>query len=251
MIKHFNAEVNLCHHCNNRCASCNHLSPFAEPYYMSPAVLYRDLAIVSKLVHVELFNLQGGEPLLHPNILQCMDILADSGISDDPGILTNGRLLPQMEDAFWQKAHDRKLRITVTVYPNLPEGTIEAAQAKADQFGVNFRPANFPLPHFAKMLNPSDGWIWKDCPWKECWTIHEGYFFVCPIAPFMAPQFLDLPMETDGLKLTSATTEADILDFYHRKTPLESCKMCTGGRMGGTPWHQSGNLEEWIKDSTA
>lgn len=250
MLKHYNMEANIVHHCNNKCASCNHLSPFAPTYFMPPETLRRDLAIASKLIHIELFNLQGGEPLLHPNLLECMDALADSGIADDPGILTNGKLLPHLPDEFWKKAHDRKLRITMTIYPNLPPGTIDVARAKASKFGVNYREAPYPLPHFLKMLHPNNGESHAGCPWRECWTIHEGYFFKCPIAPFMAPQFCGLPMETDGLKLTEQTTEQDILDYYHSNTPLKSCKMCAGTHYGGVPWKQCSSLEEWIKEST-
>lgn len=248
MIAHFNGEANIVHQCNNRCAACNHLSPFAPPYFMSPEVLERDLKWCAKLMHFDIFRLQGGEPLLHPWLLELMDILCRSAIATTPGVLTNGKLLPQMDDAFWRKCHDLEMELCCTIYPNLPEESLRIATAKAAQFKVNFRPA--PASPFLKMLHPNDGGSFAGCPWKQCWCVHEGWFFACPIAPFLAPQIMNLPMETDGLKLSDATTEADIMAYVERKEPFQSCRMCAGTHGGGLPWHQVRNMEEWIKDST-
>lgn len=250
MIAHYNGEANIVHQCNNRCASCNHLSPFAPPYFMSPQVLERDLKWISRLMHFDIFCLQGGEPLLHPQLLDLMDILFRSKIATTPGVLTNGKMLPQMPDAFWQKCHDQGMELRCSVYPNLPEESLRIANEKAARFKVNFRPTPLPQGVFLKMLHPNTGESFNGCPWKECWCIHEGWFFACPIAPFMAPQMMNLPMETDGLKLSDATTEADILEYTQRKEPFQSCKMCSGTHGGGIVWHQVNSLEEWIKDST-
>ena len=61
MIKLEKLEVNVCHHCNNRCVSCNHLSSFAPPYYMAVDTLHRDLGALRVLgVRVGFLCLQGG-----------------------------------------------------------------------------------------------------------------------------------------------------------------------------------------------
>ena len=185
MITHDNMESNIVHHCNNRCASCNHLSTFAPQYFMEPASLERDLKLLSKLMQIGYFCLQGGEPLLHPQLLLLMDIVAASGITKKPGILSNGKLFPAMSDEFWIKCAEKKFELRCTIYPNLPVETIELAKSKAAQFGVDYRP--WPLNAFYFMLKDyPNGESYVGCPWRECWAVHDGYFFACPIAPFMA-----------------------------------------------------------------
>lgn len=249
MISHYNMEANVCHHCNSRCACCNHLSPFAPPYFMEPASLERDLGILGRLMHIDLFALQGGEPLLHPQIIDLMRILAASKFATAPGILSNGKLLDRMPDDFWRTAAALNIDVRVTVYPNLPPETVAVAKAKAAQLGAKLWLS--PLGSFVKMLkdNPN-GESFAGCPWKTCWAVHDGYFFACPIAIFLAPQHLGLPWQTDGLPISDATTESDINAYLARKEPFKSCVKCTGAQAEWVPWHQVNTLEEWIKDST-
>lgn len=249
MIRHRNFEANIVHGCNNRCASCNHLSPFAPLYFMEPEVLRRDLAWLKPILHLDLFCLQGGEPLLHPRLLELMDIAGEAHMADTIGILSNGKLLTQMEDAFWQKCAQYNYEVRVTVYPNLPQETIDCANRKASQFGVYFW-SSVPKTKFFKMLRASDGSLFQSCPWKQCWTVHEGFFYVCPISTFLDPQILSIAPEQDGLRLHDGITEDELLSYVNRTQPLRACCMCAGSQSDEIDWHQSDTLANWIKDST-
>ena len=63
-------EIHLCDHCNLNCKGCGHFSPLAQKRFLDPAVFERDCRQLSKLSNrkIELIDLMGGEPLLHPHI---------------------------------------------------------------------------------------------------------------------------------------------------------------------------------------
>lgn len=243
-------EVNITRHCNNHCVCCNHGSPWADPYFMDPETLRRDLAVLSPLLHVGFFCLQGGEPLLHPRLIELMDVAMNSGIADKYGILSNGRLLPQMPEAFFQKAGQMKLELRVSAYPNLDRATLAEPTRKAIQYGFEIRPGG--IEAFQKLFReqPDGGvTIWRICPWKNCYTVHEGWFFHCPLAAFFPEQFFGLPRNTDGLPL-AGLTEATLAEFLARTIPLKTCAHCNGASGTWIGWHQVYNRDQWIKEST-
>ena len=52
------------------------------------------------------------------------------------------------------------------------------------------------------------------CPWNRCTTIHEGYFYLCPLSTFWPEQFMrrsekwkDISPTVDGLAIEGMTDE--------------------------------------------
>lgn len=248
MIKTKVLEANLVRHCNNSCACCNHASAFVKAYTMPKEVLKRDLAMLEPVLHTSFFCLQGGEPLLHPDLLVMMDIAFESGIADVYGILTNGKRFPQMPEAFWQKCKDQNIELRCSVYGNLPQKTQDYAKQKAVQYNLNYRPV--PTRAFFKIFGDYlNGESFYGCPWAACHTVHEGHFYICPLSAFWPEQFMQLPANIDGYPL-QGTTEEGLNAFIHRKTPLNSCRKCTGGEAPAVEWHESKNEAEWLNEST-
>ena len=65
-------DIQVCDHCNLRCAGCLHFAPLAEERFLDLGEYERDL---ESLADIEGINgyfgtiaLMGGEPLLHPRI---------------------------------------------------------------------------------------------------------------------------------------------------------------------------------------
>ena len=248
MIRTAVLEANLTRHCINRCVTCNHASAFAKPNFMDPVILDSDLHYLSQKLHTSFFCLQGGEPLLHPELLQMMDIAFQSGIADNYGILTNGRLFKVMPEEFWQKCRDQKIELRCSVYGNLSKDVQDHAQQKAGQYQINYRPG--PIYGFHKVLGDyPNGESFYGCAWTKCHTVHEGHFYICPLSAFWPEEFMDLPSTIDGFPIVD-TSEEELNQFINRKTPLVSCKKCTGGRAPAVEWHECSSREQWIKEST-
>lgn len=250
MIHLSKCEVNITRHCNNHCATCNHGSPFAEPYYMEPATLERDFEHLRKVARFGLMCLQGGEPLLHPRLLDFLDVLQRSGIADRYGILTNGRLLWRMPEEFYAKCGEMNLRLQVSLYPNLAASELDDPMAKAKAYGFEFILSG--IGQFTKLFKdqPDGGReVWSKCPWRICYTVHEGYFFPCPLVAFFPQQFFGKPWPMDGIQI-NGLTEEKLKSFIDRPTPPFACSKCAGASGEWISWHQTYDYETWLEEST-
>lgn len=111
------AEIHLCDRCNLNCAYCSHFSPVAKPYMISMETLEAEC---QRLKHLNLHEIKllGGEPLMHPRLVEAIrlvhSILPDTKIA----IATNGLLLGRMKSQFWQTCRECNVTIDITPYPN-------------------------------------------------------------------------------------------------------------------------------------
>src|SRR5690348_4435511 len=92
-------EFNLTEHCNLSCYGCDHASPLLPTRLADLESFQRDLAALSEVFHSREIRLVGGEPLLHPRIVEFMRAARDSGVADSVVIYTNGVLLHRMPTA--------------------------------------------------------------------------------------------------------------------------------------------------------
>ncbi len=247
----FGCEINAVRHCTNACVACNHASTrYTEKYFMEPSVLKRDLDVMKHHLRTKLLFVQGGEPLLHPQITELLSICYDSGIAKQCGVLTNGKLLPKMKTEFWEMLASRKMELRMSCYPDLAPDIVPWIHAVAKQFGFFVRPQQIDAfkPVFRSV---PDGSTYYGCPWARCLTIHEGYFYLCPLSTFWPSQFMsrvekwkDISPTIDGLPIEGLTDES-LGTFLKREHPLESCKICSGATGDSIPWHQNNSPEEW------
>ncbi len=239
-------EVNLTRHCNNRCAHCNHASAFEHKYEMDLGVLERDLAMLSPIMRVRMLMAQGGEPLLHPKVVPALRLLHASGVGKQCGLLTNGRLLPKMGDEFWEMFGTLNMQLNISVYPNLDPEIVPMALEKGQRYQFTVFPQT--IDGFNVVFKKNNGDSYHGCWWNRCLTMHEGYFYLCPLTAFFPKQFMNLPEHIDGLAL-AGLTESDLNTFLSRAEPLESCKICAGTRGERVPWHENKSRAEWLEEA--
>jgi len=251
----FGCEINAVRHCTNACVACNHASTkYTEPYFMEPEVLKRDLDVMKNHLRTKLLFCQGGEPLLHPKIVELMGLCYDAGIAKQCGVLTNGKLLKRMKDDFWEMLTTRKMELRMSCYPDLDPSIVPFALEMGQKWGFFVRPQDIGAfkPVFKSV---PDGRTYFGCPWNRCLTIHEGFFYLCPLSTFWPEQFMrrsekwkDISATVDGLAIEGMTDER--LDaFLKRRHPLESCKICSGATGDAILWHQNHSKEEWEKEA--
>lgn len=244
----FGLEINATRSCTNACVACNHSSTlFTAKYFMEPAVLARDLDVMKNHLRVKLMMIQGGEPLLHPKVVELMEIMAQSKIGSWCGVLTNGKLLPRMKEDFWLKLGEYKMELRMSCYPDLDPEIVPFATAQSEKYGFSIRPQtiNAFMPLFRKV---PDGSTYYGCPWNRCLTCHEGWFYLCPLTAFFPKQYMNLPEHIDGIPIPGMTDDR-LSKFLSRDKPLETCKICAGATGPAIPWHQNKNKEEWEKEA--
>jgi cyclic pyranopterin phosphate synthase len=251
----YGMEINAVRHCTFACSNCNHASTrYTEKYFMDPAVLKRDLDVMKKHIRTKLLFVQGGEPLLHPKVVELLRLCLESGIAKQCGVLSNGTLLKKMGDDFWKLLHAGHCELRLSCYPDLNPDIVPWIEAKAREWNFFVRPQQIDgfKPVFRSV---PDGSTYYGCPWRRCLTIHEGFFYLCPLSTFWPQQFMsrverwkDISPTVDGLAIEGMTDEK-LQAFLNRQHPLESCKICSGATGPSIPWHQNASQEEWEKEA--
>lgn len=240
-------DVNCVSHCPMHCVSCSHFSPFVKPWFMPLESMIRDLNAVKPFLHFGFVAILGGEPLVHPQLLDFMREARNADVSDDVMVITNGRLLPRMSEAFWETL----MALRISIYPGLDPDITKMAEERSRQHGFRLELMEFNEFFIQLKSAPDDGIkSFSECFWKsQCFTVHEGKAYLCPQSAFMHRVVPDLVPGADGLPLADLTEEK-LTAFLDRTEPLTSCAHCTGGHDATVPWHESRTKAEWIEAAT-
>src|SRR5579864_7318605 len=127
-------ESHVVDHCNLRCWGCCSLSPYLPKWCIDPADLERDLRLAKRALAPKFFKLVGGEPLLHPDLDECLAVSRQVGIAPIVSVTTTGFLLPRSSERFWQLVQ----ALTISLYPQpvLPAETIAYIKSRAAENSI-------------------------------------------------------------------------------------------------------------------
>lgn len=231
-------ELNVVHHCNLSCRSCSHLSDRMNKYFVDPDQVLRDFSILAKYCHPQHVRLCGGEPLLHPRLLDVIDAVRKSGISECIRVVTNGTLLQRMPDIFWRKVDQIHIslypagRITPQKIRNFRRLAQKHKTVLVVRYVKRFRESFSDLGTTESDLVKR---IYSTCQIAHTWrcqAIFDGYFYRCSPSIMISRLFQEqtkISDETDGLKLERTETFTDsLIKFLLRKEPLKACRYCLG-----------------------
>lgn len=246
MIIRPHGETNITTACQNSCASCNHFIPMQDPSFIKPEILEMDLNALSGFLHFSRYNLVGGEPTLHPKIIDLLQIVKDSGITDTMEITSNGQSVRRLPESFWGMIDE----FIVTPY-KLTNEDIGYIDRKCKEHGtaIQWHPVIFTAAAYKRRSNKPEA----DYRYKTCWynvnrhVIDNGYFYRCCTAPFIPSVLMGLSKEHDGIAIEGLTEER--LDEYllQDETP-ESCFVCASNCGPVIDWHET-DREHWIDES--
>jgi organic radical activating enzyme len=242
-------EVHIVDHCNLRCWGCCSLSPLLPPREIVPEDLERDLTLARRALWPATFKLVGGEPLLHPRLLDCLRIARSSAIAERVSVTTNGHLLDRLADEFWQLIDG----LTISLYPRPPlsQRTIARTETLAARFGVQLnwkRQDQFvDMTRDAPETDPQvNRQVWDTC-WlkRRCHHLADGRFYACTRPAHFQTFFRGRQDFTgDGVQLHDGPGLAEeIRDYLLRDEPLAACAHCRGGNAALEPHRQLTLLE--------
>jgi hypothetical protein len=228
-------EAHIVDHCNLTCAECCSLSPLLPAWLADPDSISNDLRKAAKVLSPAVFKLVGGEPLLHPALVDIIQRVRAANISPVISITTNGLKLDEVPDDFWRSIDT----LTISRYPKpgLAPGLIEHIEAQAERFHVRL---NWKVQDsFTTMTRTQHGTdadearrIYHDCWIRErCHMIRDGMFYTCTRpAHFHTLYNGKRDFRSDGLPLRDHAGMLDELQTYlQRETPLQACFECHGG----------------------
>jgi cyclic pyranopterin phosphate synthase len=252
----YSCEIDVVDHCNLSCFDCNHASPAVKKRYVSPDQVFHDFHLLAKVYKPQVVKVLGGEPLLHPRLLDVIAAIRQSGICPVIYVITNGLLLPRMTDAFWQAIDI----LEISCYPDaaLSDEQLRACQAKAKQHGVKllvyyyekFRPT-FVMGGYEQTSLVRQ--VYRHCHLAHLWgchVIHEGYFYKCPQSIYI-PQLRGAAadkQQVDGIQLKDTPGFiGELFDYLSSQEPLQSCSHCLGNYGKERP-HTQTRSKNWLRE---
>lgn len=117
--KNFGLEYHLVDSCNLKCAGCSHYSSLLNKLtYKSIDQIKNDLQLLKDKIgdNLKWLRLLGGEPLLHPNINECLLTIRNMFLNTNLILVTNGLLLNKMPQSFYNICKELNLEIRITDY---------------------------------------------------------------------------------------------------------------------------------------
>lgn len=239
-------EISLVDHCNLSCQMCDHYSQLSDKWFVDINQFESDMVRMGEICNHKLaaISLLGGEPTLHPDIINCLRITRKQFPDTELIVLTNGTLLLKLEDSpngnFWQTCKELNVHITVTVYPvKLDYAAIEE---KAKEYGVVLAmSSDIHAENLTKVVKISDKhtmdltgsvekYVCVNCLYfnKFC-VLKDGRIYICPISAHSDifnkkfNQHLQI-REQDYLDIYKINSWKDIAEFSCQYVPF--CSYC-------------------------
>ena len=112
-----NLIIPIIGYCNLNCKYCTSFSPLVTKEKTSPKEIERDLLRMKDQGFLPReISFEGGEPLLHPQILEFIETARDTFPSAAVVILTNGTLLKNFEESFFKKLSSLNCKVIIDSY---------------------------------------------------------------------------------------------------------------------------------------
>lgn len=219
-------EYHLVDSCNLNCASCSHYSSLVERNtYTKLDKLTNDLSLLKNKVgdNLHMLRLLGGEPLLHPQICECLKVVRNLFPNAKILLVTNGLMLPKMAKEFYNVCRDNNIEIAITDYLlidfastiyNLKRDGIKAISYK------NSKKWKY------KQLRLTEGEIdcFEKCKLKNmCNNYKDGKIYLCPHIAYI--DFFNKAFKKDiRLDESDYISLGDVNDYDDLMNKLENAK---------------------------
>ena len=257
-------DVQVCDHCNLRCAGCLHFAPLAEERFLDLDEYAHDLERLAAVEGIDGYFgsvvLMGGEPLLHPDIAEVVRTTRAHLPNERIDLCTNGLLLKRMDDDFWDALAECGVGIAISPYPiKLDyEGLGELARSKGVRasFAIDITGTAEGKQAFIRLALDPEGECdpvqsFASCPFGGCFLqLARGAIWPCQVSALhgaFARRFgygmRDEP--GDSLALDVIDSAGDIEGFRRRPHPM--CRYCDNDGLTVAPWGRSElSAEEWL-----
>ena len=251
-------NVDIVNHCNLNCVGCGHFSPLAKEYYLPLDSFKRDCEQLSKLTGgvIERMEIMGGEPLLHPQLIEFMAI-ARANFRGEINICTNGILVDKQPATFFEACSRYGVSIAITLYPisldwNKIESLVEKYKVGLIKVGTKHHERRLWYKNHRDLSgkqNIQDNF--SICRWgNNCIFLENGRLATC-VMPFKTKYYNDyyhkntfIVPDSDSIDIYNAANIDEILDFLSK--PITCCRYCMPNDDELIDWKVSKKeIEEW------
>ena len=252
LLPHVESNVTLA--CQLACVGCNHYTPLRKSAERAdPEQIGRDLVALGKVARTAIWAALGGEPLLHPALVEILNTVRATGTADLIEVWTNGLLLRKQGPRFWESFD----KLVVSVYPDkLTDDDLRWIFRTAKEHGrqVEFKDARgagyFRTLLYERLATEAEARaIYRGCWYRTyCHVVDWGVFYRCCTSPFVAPLILGLPKGTDGIPLDGLTEER-LAAYLHQEQVPAACYRCAGHAGPPIQWKEAASRATWLAES--
>jgi MoaA/NifB/PqqE/SkfB family radical SAM enzyme len=246
-------------HCNLNCKCCTAFSPIAEKNFLNIESYKRDMAKLAELTGNRLssFYVTGGEPLLHPQIMEIFSIARRYFPETEVYFMTNGLLLLKMAESFWENLKENHIAINLSRYP-IPID-VDKIREKTKVYNVKFDyVGGSDVPVKSMWKYPLDiegkqtlGRSYKICTQiNRCVTMKDGIIYPCNTIAGIEHfnKYFNKNLEVspeDILELSRVKDIQEVYEFLYSPKPF--CKYCNrkGVKFGITYGNSKKDIGEW------
>lgn len=258
LVGNGSVEYHVCDHCNLNCKCCSHFSPISERRSVTLEETDENFRKLSQNynVHYKTIRLLGGEPLLHPQINNIIQIVRGYFPTKEIQIFTNGILLLKQDDTFFDTVIKNNIQIRVTRYPcgvNYDE-----IKTLLDEKGVNYFFTSFrsSIDKFEKrLLFEKGGCNWLKnyllCEQSFCHQLRDGKIYLCPYLAYSDKLNTKFGAKfkhekCDYIDISKHVSRWDVL--WKFGIPGRACRYCDRKGIETIDWEHSKRIrEEWVK----
>lgn len=252
---------NILDHCNLNCKGCDHFACVADPYTVPYETVHNDIKRMAEIFHhdyIAQIAVMGGEPLLHPELLEILQDVRENFPHAIIRLTTNGLFLLKQDEAFWRTCRDYRITIVNTKYPiNLDYGQIKRKCADENvRFAFFEGTGDETVKTMSKKTISLDGIEDPVKSFAECNIsnygnfVMEGKFYGCPFCPQSYRifnkkfgQHLRLTQK-DYLDIYKVNDMQEVFEFAARPKPY--CRYCSD-LVRWFEWEQSKkDISEWV-----
>lgn len=169
--------------CNLKCAACSHYSSLlGDKTYPSLEHIVTDLSFLKSKVgdNLHCLRMLGGEPLIHPQICDCLREIRCIFQKAELVLVTNGMLLSKMPDEFYKLCLDSNISVKITDY-----GIIDLKKVISElrERGISASYYKSSKQWHYQHIRTTEGEIdcLGKCIYKNiCNNYRDGKIFLCP-----------------------------------------------------------------------
>ena len=246
-------EYHLVDSCNLRCAGCSHFSSLIDkPTYRSVETIISDLGLLKEKVGDGLMwvRLMGGEPLLHPDITECLEKVRELLPKTRLSLITNGLLLYKMPQVFYEACKTHKIEVRLTDYGIIDlQAQINSLKKQGIKASVYKTTKGWRYQNIRLTEERVD--CFKDCRLKNiCNNYRDGKLFLCPqiayVETFNERFGTNIKVdESDYIDIKTINSFDELQEKLKQMQPNFCYQYCNPNPVKGTWKRTEKNIEEF------
>lgn len=241
-------EIDITEHCNLRCAQCTHNAPYfktSDTHYTLEQ-FKKDIDILSNKIHFNAIRLVGGEPLLNNDLVEMLEHITNSKITNQIVLVTNGILLSDTP----RRVFELVSSVRVNIYPlsadkmqSVKDGVLSLRSSHPELDVITNVTNYFSKTNtiekitdealvnkiYSKCIARVDGFNLFNGRIYRCYASRRKYKYLKQHQHLIKDDFeyLNNP-DLDAIRITTETSDKDFHDFFVQSAPPVACQWCLG-----------------------